>query len=44
MSQLTHITERDDAHMVDVSAKADTVREARACAYVTMARRRPPWR
>lgn len=37
MSQLTHITERGDAHMVDVSAKADTVREARACAYVTMA-------
>lgn len=37
MSQLTHITERGDAHMVDVSAKADTVREARACAYVAMA-------
>ncbi|MGL9722758.1 cyclic pyranopterin monophosphate synthase MoaC [Sodalis sp. (in: enterobacteria)] len=37
MSQLTHITERGDAHMVDVSAKADTVREARACAYVTVA-------
>lgn len=37
MSQLTHITERGDAHMVDVSTKADTVREARACAYVTMA-------
>lgn len=37
MSQLTHITERGEAHMVDVSAKADTVREARASAYVTMA-------
>lgn len=37
MSRLTHITERGEAHMVDVSAKADTVREARASDYVTMA-------
>ena len=37
MSQLTHISGRGEAHMVDVSAKADTVREARASAYVTMA-------
>ncbi|MGL9774046.1 MAG: cyclic pyranopterin monophosphate synthase MoaC [Sodalis sp. (in: enterobacteria)] len=37
MLQLTHITERGEAHMVDVSAEADTGREARASAYVTMA-------
>ncbi|MBK4714542.1 MULTISPECIES: cyclic pyranopterin monophosphate synthase MoaC [Tenebrionibacter/Tenebrionicola group] len=36
MSQLTHINAAGEAHMVDVSAKADTVREARAEAYVTM--------
>ena len=36
MSQLTHINAAGEAHMVDVSAKAETVREARAEAYVTM--------
>lgn len=36
MSQLTHINAAGDAHMVDVSAKTDTVREARAEAFVTM--------
>ena len=30
MSQLTHINAAGEAHMVDVSAKAETVREARA--------------
>lgn len=36
MSQLTHINAAGEAHMVDVSAKAETVREARAEAFVTM--------
>ncbi|WP_070967248.1 cyclic pyranopterin monophosphate synthase MoaC [Vibrio sonorensis] len=36
MSQLTHINSNGDANMVDVSAKADTVREARAEAFVNM--------
>ncbi|WP_348257376.1 cyclic pyranopterin monophosphate synthase MoaC, partial [Salmonella enterica] len=36
MSQLNHINAAGEAHMVDVSAKADTVREARAEAVVTM--------
>lgn len=37
MSELTHINASGDAHMVDVSGKADTVREARAEAFVEMA-------
>lgn len=37
MSQLTHINASGEANMVDVSNKADTVREARAEAYVRMA-------
>lgn len=36
MSQLTHINAAGEAHMVDVSAKAETVREARAEGYVSM--------
>lgn len=36
MSQLTHLNASGEAHMVDVSAKAETIREARAEAYVTM--------
>ncbi|CAM4111211.1 cyclic pyranopterin monophosphate synthase MoaC [Vibrio neonatus] len=36
MSELTHINQNGEANMVDVSAKADTVREARAEAIVTM--------
>ena len=36
MSQLTHINGAGEAHMVDVSEKAETVREARAEAFVTM--------
>lgn len=36
MSQLTHINAAGEAHMVDVSAKADTVREARAEVRVLM--------
>lgn len=36
MTQLTHINAAGEAHMVDISAKADTVREARAEAYVEM--------
>ncbi|ANO32441.1 molybdenum cofactor biosynthesis protein C [Vibrio breoganii] len=36
MSELTHINQSGEANMVDVSAKADTVREARAEAVVTM--------
>jgi len=36
MSQLTHINASGEAHMVDVSAKNDTVREARAEAFVVM--------
>ncbi|MFS7220551.1 cyclic pyranopterin monophosphate synthase MoaC [Rahnella inusitata] len=37
MSELTHINASGDAHMVDVSGKDDTVREARAEAFVEMA-------
>lgn len=37
MSQLTHLNDAGEAHMVDVSAKTETVREARAEAFVTMA-------
>ncbi len=37
MSTLTHINASGDAHMVDVSGKAETVREARAEAFVAMA-------
>ncbi|MBF8999850.1 MULTISPECIES: cyclic pyranopterin monophosphate synthase MoaC [Vibrio] len=36
MSELTHINAAGEANMVDVSAKAETVREARAEAYVQM--------
>ncbi|CAM3164948.1 cyclic pyranopterin monophosphate synthase MoaC [Xenorhabdus nematophila] len=36
MSQLTHINTAGDAHMVDISAKPETVREARAEAFVEM--------
>ncbi|WP_114191846.1 cyclic pyranopterin monophosphate synthase MoaC [Edaphovirga cremea] len=36
MSQLTHLNAAGEAHMVDVSAKAETVREARAEAFVEM--------
>lgn len=36
MTQLTHINAAGEAHMVDVSVKADTVREARAEAFVEM--------
>ena len=36
MSQLTHINAAGEAHMVDVSAKAETVREARAQVFVLM--------
>ncbi|WLS77726.1 cyclic pyranopterin monophosphate synthase MoaC [Erwinia pyri] len=36
MSQLTHINASGEAHMVDVSAKTETVREARAEAFVKM--------
>jgi len=37
MTTLTHINANGEANMVDVSAKADTFREARAEAYVRMA-------
>ncbi|AXW88313.1 cyclic pyranopterin monophosphate synthase accessory protein [Lonsdalea britannica] len=37
MTQLTHINAAGEAAMVDVSAKAETVREARAEAFVAMA-------
>lgn len=37
MSELTHINASGEANMVDVSAKAETVREARAEAFVQMA-------
>jgi len=37
MTTLTHINANGEANMVDVSAKADTVREARAEAYIHMA-------
>ncbi len=36
MSRLTHLNQAGEAHMVDVSAKAETLREARAEAYVVM--------
>lgn len=36
MSKLSHINTSGEANMVDVSAKAETVREARAEAYVEM--------
>lgn len=36
MSDLTHINAAGEAHMVDVSAKKETVREARAEAFVVM--------
>lgn len=36
MTQLTHLNERGEANMVDVSGKAETVREARAQACVEM--------
>ncbi len=37
MSQFTHINASGEANMVDVSAKTETVREARAEAYIDMA-------
>ncbi|MCG3729877.1 cyclic pyranopterin monophosphate synthase MoaC [Vibrio cincinnatiensis] len=37
MNQFSHINASGEANMVDVSAKLDTVREARAEAYVRMA-------
>ncbi len=37
MTQFTHINASGEANMVDVSAKAETVREARAEAFVHMA-------
>ncbi len=37
MSQLSHINAAGEANMVDVSAKQETVREARAEVYVSMA-------
>ncbi len=36
MTHLTHIKANGEAHMVDVSTKQDTVREARAEAYIEM--------
>lgn len=36
MANLTHLNERGEAHMVDVGAKANSQREARAEAYVNM--------
>ncbi|MBT3145865.1 cyclic pyranopterin monophosphate synthase MoaC [Neptunomonas phycophila] len=36
MSKLTHLDDQGHAHMVDVSEKASTFREARACAVVYM--------
>ncbi len=36
MSKLTHLDESGAAHMVDVSAKAHTVREARASGQISM--------
>lgn len=36
MNNFTHINKNGEANMVDVSAKNDTVREARAEAFVTM--------
>ncbi|MBY0228514.1 MAG: cyclic pyranopterin monophosphate synthase MoaC, partial [Gemmataceae bacterium] len=37
MAQMTHFDESGAARMVDTSAKADTLREARASALVRMA-------
>ncbi|AFI85887.2 molybdenum cofactor biosynthesis protein C [Aggregatibacter actinomycetemcomitans] len=37
MATFTHINSHGEANMVDISAKAETVREARAEAYVCMA-------
>ncbi|MGL4978427.1 MAG: cyclic pyranopterin monophosphate synthase MoaC, partial [Plesiomonas sp.] len=37
MTEFTHINTRGEANMVDVSAKDETVREARAEAFVDMA-------
>ncbi|WP_166251909.1 cyclic pyranopterin monophosphate synthase MoaC [Marinobacter salicampi] len=37
MSELTHLDEKGAARMVDVSSKSETVREARAEAYIYMA-------
>lgn len=37
MTQFTHINSSGDAHMVDVSEKAETAREARAEAYIKVA-------
>lgn len=36
MSGFTHINSNGEANMVDISAKAETVREARAEAFITM--------
>ncbi|MEW4466708.1 cyclic pyranopterin monophosphate synthase MoaC [Parasphingorhabdus sp. JC815] len=36
MSKLTHIDEKGAAHMVDISAKQDTVREANAEGFISM--------
>ena len=36
MSQFTHINQNGEANMVDVSIKQETVREARAEAFITM--------
>ncbi|CDL83111.1 cyclic pyranopterin monophosphate synthase MoaC [Xenorhabdus szentirmaii] len=36
MSRLTHINTAGEAHMVDISSKSDTVREAKAEAFVEM--------
>lgn len=36
MTELTHINANGEANMVDVSGKVDSVREARAEAYITM--------
>jgi cyclic pyranopterin monophosphate synthase len=36
MTNLSHLSASGDAHMVDVSAKADSVRTARAEAFVTL--------
>ena len=38
MTTFTHINSQGEANMVDVSAKAETVREARAEAIVTMSK------
>ena len=38
MTTFTHINSQGEANMVDISAKAETVREARAEAIVTMSK------